>query len=107
MPTVHLIAADGRRLSLQARARQTLMRAAVDAGVAEIAAECGGVLSCATCHVMVDAPWATLLPAPTADEAAMLELTAVPREPGSRLACQIVLDDSLDGLVARLPVRQY
>jgi 2Fe-2S ferredoxin len=107
MPTVHLITADGRRRSLQARPRQTLMRAAVDAGVAEIAAECGGVLSCATCHVMINAPWAERLPAPTADEAAMLELTAVPRETGSRLACQVVLDDSLDGLVARLPVRQY
>jgi 2Fe-2S ferredoxin len=107
MPTVHLVAVDGRRRSLQARARQTLMRAAVDAGVAEIAADCGGLLSCATCHVMIDAPWAERLPAPSADELSMLELTAAPREPGSRLACQIMLDDTLDGLVARLPPRQY
>ena len=107
MPTVQLIANEGRRRSLQVGAGQTLMRAAVDAGVNEIAAECGGVLNCATCHVIIEAPWAALLPAPTADEAAMLELTAVPREPGSRLACQIVLHDSLDGLVARLPSRQY
>jgi 2Fe-2S ferredoxin len=37
----------------------------------------------------------------------MLELTAAPREPGSRLSCQVVLDAALDGLVVRLPARQY
>jgi 2Fe-2S ferredoxin len=47
------------------------------------------------------------VPAPTADEDAMLELTAAPREAGSRLSCQITLDAGLDGLVVRLPSRQY
>ncbi|MEY3272718.1 MAG: hypothetical protein RLZZ341_1619, partial [Pseudomonadota bacterium] len=47
------------------------------------------------------------LPAPSSDEEAMLELTAAPREPGSRLSCQVVLDAALDGLVVRLPARQY
>ena len=47
------------------------------------------------------------LPPPGADEAAMLEMTAAPREPDSRLSCQIVLDPELDGLVARLPATQY
>jgi 2Fe-2S ferredoxin len=107
MPTVHLIAADGRRRSVPARPRQTLMRAAVDAGVAEIAADCGGLLSCATCHVIVDDAWSAQLPPPSGDELSMLELTAAPREHGSRLACQIVIDETLDGLVARLPSRQY
>jgi 2Fe-2S ferredoxin len=56
---------------------------------------------------MLDEPWRSRMPAPTADEDAMLELTAAPREAGSRLSCQIALDASLDGLVARLPSRQY
>jgi len=105
--TVHLIAADGRRRSVEGRAKQSLMRAATDAGVAEIAADCGGSLSCATCHVIVDDAWAARLPAVLADEDAMLEMTAVPREPNSRLSCQIVLGETLDGLVARLPPKQY
>ena len=44
---------------------------------------------------------------PSADELAMLEMTAAPREPRSRLSCQIVLGPELDGLVARLPATQY
>ena len=107
MPTVCLITPDGRPLKVPARSRQSLMRAAVDAGVAEIAADCGGLLNCATCHVIVDDAWAARLPPPSADEQTMLELTAAPREPGSRLSCQIVIDETLDGLVARLPSRQY
>jgi 2Fe-2S ferredoxin len=83
------------------------MRAADGAGVAEIAADCGGCLNCATCHVIVDAAWADRLPAPSADEQAMLEMTAEPRSPTSRLSCQIGLDDALDGLAVRLPATQY
>jgi len=72
-----------------------------------IAADCGGGCTCATCHVIVDAHWLQQLPPPDADEAAMLDMTASPREAGSRLSCCIVLDASLDGLTARLPDRQY
>lgn len=111
MPTVavkvHLDTADGHRQAVAGSAGQSLMRAALAAGVAGIAADCGGVLSCATCHVIVASEWAGRLPAPTADEQAMLEMTAAPREPGSRLSCQIVLTPALDGLVARLPDTQY
>jgi ferredoxin, 2Fe-2S len=57
--------------------------------------------------VALDEPWRSRVPAPTADEDAMLELTAAPREAGSRLSCQIVLDATLDGLVARVAERQY
>ncbi len=105
--TVHLQAADGRLRSLQARVGRSLMQEAVSAGVEEIAADCGGSLTCATCHVMVDALWLARLPAPSADERSMLEMTAAPREAGSRLSCQITLAPTLDGLRARLPASQY
>jgi ferredoxin, 2Fe-2S len=107
MPTVHLVAADGSRHRIEVRSGQSLMRAATDAGIAAIAADCGGLLTCATCHVIVDPDWAARLPAPRPDEAAMLEMTAAPREATSRLSCQIDLDERLDGLTVRLPVSQY
>jgi ferredoxin, 2Fe-2S len=105
--TVHLVDAQGHRYTIGAKAGQSLMRAAVDAGIDGIAADCGGSLSCATCHVMLDDPWRGRLPPVAADEAAMLEMTAAPREPGSRLSCQIVLGPALDGLEARMPTTQY
>jgi 2Fe-2S ferredoxin len=104
--TIHLRKADGRALRIPGRRGQTLMQAAVAAGVHEIAADCGGLLSCATCHVFVDAPWLERLAPPSVDEASMLELTATPRQPDSRLSCQLVLDDEFDGLAVRLPARQ-
>ena len=104
---VQLREADGRVLDIQGRDGQSLMRAAQSAGVDGIAADCGGCLSCATCHVIVDADWLARLPAPAADELDMLEMTAAQRESGSRLSCQIALDPELDGLSARLPVTQY
>jgi ferredoxin, 2Fe-2S len=107
MPTVHFVAADGSRHRIEARSGQSLMRAATEAGIAAIAADCGGLLTCATCHVIVDPVWAARLPAPGPDEAAMLEMTAVAREPTSRLSCQIDLDERLDGLAVRLPATQY
>lgn len=107
MPTIHLVHADGHTVTIEGRAGRSLMQAAVAAGVEAIVADCGGTLSCATCHVVLDEPWRSRVPAPTADEDAMLELTAAPREPGSRLSCQIVLDATLDGLVARVAPRQY
>ncbi len=93
--------------TLQARVGRSLMQEAVHAGVEAIAADCGGSLTCATCHVMLDAEWATRLPAPSADECSMLEMTASAREPGSRLSCRLVLTPALDGLRVRLPASQY
>jgi 2Fe-2S ferredoxin len=107
MPRIVLIAPDGTRTELQARAGQSLMRAATDAGVAEIVADCGGCLSCATCHVWVDPAWAERLPPVSRDEDAMLEMTAAERRPTSRLSCEIPLTEALDGLVVHLPPTQY
>jgi 2Fe-2S ferredoxin len=107
MPSFHLIHPDGQRTTHAIRAGQSLMRAATDDGVGEIAAICGGTMTCSTCHVYVDPAWAGRLPPPTADEAAMLEMTAAERRPTSRLSCQIVLDAALDGLTAELPPTQY
>lgn len=111
MPLLHFVtpadAGESRVTDVQARSGQSLMQAAVDAGLGGIAADCGGLLTCATCHVYVQEPWASALPPASADEQAMLEFVAAPRLNGSRLSCQIVLTDGLDGLTVQLPDVQY
>lgn len=86
---------------------QSAMEAAVAANVDGIAADCGGMLTCGTCHVYVREPHASLLQAPAPDELAMLEFVAAPRRANSRLSCQIVLTEALDGLTLDLPDTQY
>lgn len=107
MIKIRFIAADQSVRDIQAEPGQSLMKAAVDANVKGIEADCGGTLTCATCHVMVDAPWTSQLPPPIPDERDMLDFAASPVEPGSRLSCQIVLTPELDGLVVRLPASQH
>jgi 2Fe-2S ferredoxin len=62
-----------------------------------IKAECGGSCSCATCHVWVDAGWFDRLP-PATDEEEDLVFSTLDKRPTSRLSCQIILNDDLDGL---------
>lgn len=92
---------------VQVETGQSLMQAASQASVKGIEADCGGMLSCGTCHVMVREPWASHLPEPDAEELALLEFTATPRQPTSRLSCQIILTPALDGLTLDLPATQH
>ena len=107
MIVIQLIEADGRVHDIPGKPGQSLMRAAIEAGMEGIKADCGGLMTCATCHVYVDEAWAERLPEPSFDENAMLDLTAAERRPTSRLSCQIVLDAELSGLTAGLPDTQY
>lgn len=107
MIRIHFIHADQTEDVIQAHPGQSLMKAAIDANVQGIEADCGGSLTCATCHVIIDSPWAEKLPRPIADETDMLDFAASPVETGSRLSCQVVLTPDLDGLVVRLPPTQH
>lgn len=107
MITVHLVAANGETSTLQAKPGDSLMQAAVAANVGGIEADCGGLMTCATCHVYVRAPFAAQLPPPDGDELGMLDFTAAERRPASRLSCQITLTDALDGLTVDLPPNQH
>jgi ferredoxin, 2Fe-2S len=104
---ITFVAQDGSTTTIHAAPRRSLMQAAVAAGIEGIAADCGGTLSCATCHVLFDPTQLECVGEPAADEAAMLEMTASPREPGSRLSCQITVGEEHQGLVVRLPATQY
>ena len=105
--TVHFIAPDASVTSHQGQVGQSLMAAAVASHVEGIAADCGGLLTCSTCHVLVAEPFASRLIPPKADELGMLAFTATPSQPNSRLSCQITLTPALDGLTVELPASQY
>jgi ferredoxin, 2Fe-2S len=109
--TIHFVAApaiiQGSRDSFTVKIGQSLMQGATHAGVEAIAADCGGSLTCATCHIYVDTAWADKLPAPSADELSMLEMTAAQRQTGSRLSCQILASQTMDGMEITLPETQY
>jgi 2Fe-2S ferredoxin len=100
------ISAGGERQAIDAAPGTSAMRAAVTHGLDGILAECGGSLACGTCHVYVDPARIGLLPPPGEAEDAMLDLTASERRANSRLSCQIVMTDGLDGLVLHLPPTQ-
>lgn len=94
---------DGRRIEAEVALGASLMLAAQFEGVPGIDGDCGGVMSCATCHVVVDAAWAAQVGAAGAEEAAMLQSAAAPPRAGSRLSCQLSAESSLDGLVLHVP----
>ncbi|MCW5634197.1 MAG: 2Fe-2S iron-sulfur cluster binding domain-containing protein [Rubrivivax sp.] len=104
---IEFIADDGQRRTVEAVEGKSVMWAAVENGVEGILADCGGCMTCATCHVIVPEDWRERLPPPTSDEDAMLDMTAAPREPGSRLSCQLVVTPQLHGLTLKLPPTQY
>ena len=93
--------------SIEAKTGQSLMKAAVCANIECVAADCGGTLTCATCHVMVREPWLSQLPAMSDDEDGMLDFAACARQANSRLSCQITLTDAMDGMQVDLPASQY
>ena len=107
MIRIRFIATDQSHQDIETATDQSLMKAAVDANVKGIEADCGGSLTCATCHVMIDAPWAALLPPPVPDETDMLDFASSPVLPTSRLSCQVRLTPELDGMVVRLPPTQH
>jgi 2Fe-2S ferredoxin len=106
MPRVTYIDTDGKGTALDIAVGTSVMQAAVYNGLDGIVAECGGSCMCATCHVYVREDLLAKTPAMQPDEDAMLEGTASPRRPNSRLSCQLVVSPEMDGLVVYLPETQ-
>ncbi len=94
---------DGSEINVDVKDGLNLMEAATASNVPHIEGECGGCLSCATCHVFVDPEWFTKTGDIDDIEDTMLEMTDVEREDHSRLSCQIVASPALDGLVLYVP----
>ena len=96
MPLLKVIDRDGKEHDVETKAGIKLMETLreLDYGIAAI---CGGMCSCATCHIYIDEAWQSKLPAPMSDEKELLTELAQ-YKPGSRLSCQVEMTDALSGL---------
>ncbi|MFA6218431.1 MAG: 2Fe-2S iron-sulfur cluster-binding protein [Erythrobacter sp.] len=102
---VHFTTARGDEVIAEAEPGDTLLRVAQAAGM-PLEGTCEGQMACSTCHVVVAAEWFARLPEASEEEEDMLDLAAgVTRT--SRLSCQIVLDETLDGLAVTIPPESY
>ena len=81
------------------------MQAAKQADLKEIPADCGGNMACATCHVYVKEDWIDKLPTKEDGEEDMLDMAYEPKQ-NSRLSCQLIISDELDGLEVTIPEKQ-
>ena len=103
---VVFVSSSGERREVEAAGGLSLVEVATQNDIAEIEAECGGACSCATCHVLVAEEWLDKLPAIRMTEDEMLGILEDKRQPNSRLSCQIVMTQELDGLVVHTPAEQ-
>jgi ferredoxin, 2Fe-2S len=101
MPRVIFVTQDGNRREFDAAVGDTLLEIAWRHDI-DMEGACEGAMACSTCHVIVDAEWFDRLGPVGDDEEDMLDL-AWGVAPTSRLGCQIVITDALDGLVVALP----
>lgn len=87
----------GKKHEIQIKAGESLMEPlrSLDNGIEAL---CGGMCSCATCHIFLEPKWADKIAAPKDDELELLEETECYRKNESRLSCQIEFNDSLDGM---------
>lgn len=97
---------DGKRHVIEVANGLTVMEGARDNGIPGIHADCGGACACSTCHVYVDPLWVEKLPVKEAMEADILDFAYEADADRSRLACQLRVDNSLDGLIVQIPERQ-
>ena len=105
MPKITFVTADGTRTDVDAAEGSTVMENAIKNMVQGIEAECGGACACATCHVYVDDKWFDKIPKAEDAEVDMIDMAFEPKK-NSRLSCQIIVSDELDGLEVTTPEKQ-
>ena len=105
MPKITYIEHNGKTHEIEVSNGLTVMEGAVQNNIPGIDADCGGSCACATCHVYVDENWFNKLPNKESAEEDMLDMAFEPNK-FSRLSCQISVDDSLNGLVVKMPSKQ-
>ncbi len=106
MPVINFILFDGSHRALEGTIGTPVMSLAKRNGLHGILAECGGVCSCATCHVHIAPEWMEKLPPMEEEEMDMLEF-AEDVDEYSRLSCQVEITEEIDGLVVHVPESQY
>ena len=105
MPKITYIEHNGKSHTLEVENGLTVMEGAVQNNISGIDADCGGGCACATCHVYIDEKWFNKLQKKENAEQDMLDVAFEPNS-FSRLSCQIIVSDELDGLVVKMPSKQ-
>ena len=105
MAKVTYIDSHGNSKSIEVDNGLTVMEGAIQNNITGIDADCGGSMACATCHVYVEEKWLDKLSKPEDGEIDMIDMAFEPKK-NSRLSCQIVVGDELDGLVVTTPSKQ-
>ena len=105
MPRITYITSDEQLHTIEVKSGLTVMEGAVQNDIPGIDADCGGGMACATCHVYVNEEWADKLPKKEDGEEDMLDMAFEPKQ-NSRLSCQLIVSDELDGLEVAIPEKQ-
>jgi len=105
MPKITYITHDKQNHTIDVQNGLTVMEGAVQNDIPGIDADCGGGMACATCHVYVKEEWLDKLPKKEDGEEDMLDMAFEPKK-NSRLSCQLVVSDEIDGLIVNIPSKQ-
>ena len=105
MPKITYIEHNGKTHIQEVPNGLSVMEGAVQNNIPGIDADCGGSCACATCHVYVEEKWFNKLPNKESAEEDMLDMAFEPKSL-SRLSCQLIVSDALDGLVVKMPSKQ-
>ena len=105
MPKITYITSNANVHTIDVQNGLTVMEGAIQNDIPGIDADCGGGMSCATCHVYVNDEWLDKLPKKEDGEEDMLDMSFEPKK-NSRLSCQLIVSDTLDGLVVNIPSKQ-
>ena len=105
MPKITYIDKSGNKNSVNVESGLTVMEGAIQNNIPGIDADCGGSMACSTCHVYVEEMWFNKIPKAEDAEIDMIDMAYEPKK-NSRLSCQIIVKDDLDGLVVTTPEKQ-
>ena len=105
MTKITYIEHSGKSHSIDVSNGLSVMEGAVQNNIPGIDADCGGSMACATCHVYVQEKWLNKLPKAEDAEIDMIDMAHEPKK-NSRLSCQLIVSDDLDGLVVKTPEKQ-
>jgi len=105
MPKITYIEISGKSQTIEIANGLSVMEGAVQNDIPGIDADCGGGMACATCHVYVKEEWLDKLPKKEDGEEDMLDMAYEPKK-NSRLSCQLIVSDELDGLTVNTPSKQ-
>ena len=101
MAKITYIEFNGKEHVVDVKPGLSVMEGAVKNNIPGIDADCGGACACATCHVYVEEGWYEKLTPPSESEVDMLDM-ALAVQPNSRLSCQLICSEELDGITVTL-----